>query len=64
MFDFSSSEEDNDDLEHYDIEEEDEDEDPRAKVLVSDHEFSPESDLEKEGDEGIPVRHARTALKG
>lgn len=32
-------------------------------VFKSDHEFSPESDLEKDDEEGAPLRRARTAQK-
>ncbi|CAH1400773.1 unnamed protein product [Nezara viridula] len=55
-----SSEEAEEEEEHF--EEEDDEEDIRATKVVSDHEFSPESDLEK--DETIePIRRARTAKK-
>ena len=52
-----SSHEEEEDEEHY-LEEDDEDDFVRARE-VSDHEFSPESDLEG----GEPVRSARTAVK-
>lgn len=55
-----SSEEAEEEEEHF--EEEDDEEDIRASKVVSDHEFSPESDLEKD-DTIEPVRRARTAKK-
>ncbi|XP_075228406.1 uncharacterized protein LOC142328468 isoform X3 [Lycorma delicatula] len=54
----SSSNEEEEEEEHYDIEEEEEE-----LILKSDHEFSPESDLEKDGEEILPLRRARTAQK-
>ncbi|XP_014276967.1 microtubule-associated protein futsch [Halyomorpha halys] len=55
-----SSEEAEEEEEHF--EEEEDEEDIRATKVVSDHEFSPESDLEK--DETVePIRRARTAKK-
>jgi len=41
-----------------------EEEDESNLVFKSDHEFSPESDLENEGGEVQPTRRARTAQKG
>jgi hypothetical protein len=41
-----------------------EEEDESNLVFKSDHEFSPESDLENEGAEVQPTRRARTAQKG
>ncbi|XP_039275552.1 LOW QUALITY PROTEIN: titin homolog [Nilaparvata lugens] len=54
--DSSSKEEE----EHFEIEEEEEEEE--VLTLKSDHEFSPESDLECDDDQ--PIRRARTAQKG
>lgn len=57
----SSSDEEN---ENEDEEEEDEDMESEGSLLFkSDHEFSPESDLEKD-QESEPLRRARTAQKG
>lgn len=57
----SSSDEDN---ENEDEDEEDEDMESEGSLLFkSDHEFSPESDLEKD-QESEPLRRARTAQKG
>lgn len=57
----SSSDEEN---ENEDEEEEDEDMESEGSLLFkSDHEFSPESDLEKD-QEAEPLRRARTAQKG
>lgn len=57
-----SSEEAEEEEEHF--EEEDDEEDIRASKVVSDHEFSPESDLEKDEEIVEPIRRARTAKKG
>lgn len=56
-FIFSSENEEEED--HYDIVEEEEE---LPATLKSDHEFSPESDIEND-EEWKPVRHARTAQK-
>lgn len=57
----SSSDEEN---ENEDEEEEDEEIESEGSLLFkSDHEFSPESDLEKD-QESEPLRRARTAQKG
>lgn len=57
----SSSDEEN---ENEDEEEEEEDMESEGSLLFkSDHEFSPESDLEKD-QESEPLRRARTAQKG
>lgn len=57
----SSSDEEN---ENEDEEEEEEDIESEGSLLFkSDHEFSPESDLEKD-QESEPLRRARTAQKG
>ncbi|XP_073993027.1 uncharacterized protein isoform X3 [Rhodnius prolixus] len=58
----SDEEEEEEEEEHYyDYEEEE----YTVGKVVSDHEFSPESDLEKDGeDTATPVRRARTAIKG
>lgn len=57
----SSSDEEN---ENEDEEDEDEDMESEGSLLFkSDHEFSPESDLEKD-QESEPLRRARTAQKG
>lgn len=57
----SSSDEEN---ENEDEEEEEEDLESEGSLLFkSDHEFSPESDLEKD-QESEPLRRARTAQKG
>lgn len=64
MITFSSSDEEEEEEEeehYYDYEEEE----YTVGKVVSDHEFSPESDLEKDGeDTATPVRRARTAIKG
>lgn len=58
-----SSEEADEEEDHY--EEYEDEEDIRTKAIVSDHEFSPESDLEGEGEDSAePIRRARTARKG
>ncbi|KAK7864582.1 hypothetical protein R5R35_003175 [Gryllus longicercus] len=41
-----------------------EEEDDEELIFKSDHEFSPESDLENDGTEVTPMRRARTAQKG
>lgn len=56
---FSSDVEEDDEEYHFDDVEEEEE--PMA--IKSDHEFSPESDLETDS-EAKPIRHARTAQKG
>lgn len=54
---FPSSSMEEEEEEEHDLEEEED------LVFKSDHEFSPESDLENDADY-IPVRRARTAQKG
>lgn len=51
-------------LEEEDEQEQTEEEDESNIVFKSDHEFSPESDLENEDVEVQPTRRARTAQKG
>lgn len=51
-------------LEEEDEQEQTEEEDESNIVFKSDHEFSPESDLENEDAEVQPTRRARTAQKG
>jgi hypothetical protein len=59
MFFFSSSLEEEEEQEQTE-----EEEDESNLVFKSDHEFSPESDLENEDAEVQPTRRARTAQKG
>lgn len=59
----SSSGSSSDDLDNEDEDEEEEIETEGSLLFKSDHEFSPESDLEKD-QESEPLRRARTAQKG
>lgn len=57
---FSSSEEEEDE----EPEQTEEEEEEADLIFKSDHEFSPESDLEEGAEESLPMRRARTAKKG
>jgi len=59
----SSGSSSDEDIELEDEDEEDEDIESEGSLFKSDHEFSPESDLEKD-QESEPLRRARTAQKG
>lgn len=59
----SSSENNIELFEDYDHEEEDETPRPGIEPYVSDHEFSPESDINEDDDEYLPEKRARTAHK-
>lgn len=60
----SSSENNIELFEDYDHEEEEEIPRPGIEPNVSDHEFSPESDINDEDEEYLPEKRARTAKKG
>lgn len=59
----SSSENNIELFEDYDHEEEDEIPRPGIEPNVSDHEFSPESDINDDDEEYLPEKRARTAHK-